>query len=123
MANINTTYHPQRGEIYFLDFKDTRGQAMRDRHPALVVQNNTTNRYSGLIIVVPLTTNLKVAQLPVGVAVNSPEGGMRKRSAVHCGQVHTIDHQEFFPERLCGRLSLTAMEEINKALQISLDLV
>ena len=120
---MNTTYYPQRGEIYFLDFKDTRGQVMRDRHPALVVQNNTANRYSGVIIVVPLTTNLKVAQLPVGVAVDPPEGGLRKRSAVHCGQIHTVDRKEFIPEHLCGHLSPTAMEKIDKALKISLDLV
>ena len=120
---MNTTYYPQRGEIYFLDFKDAQGQVMRDRHPALVVQNNTANRYSGVIVVVPLTTNLKVAQLPVGVTVDPPEGGLRKRSAVHCGQVHTIDRQEFVPERLCGHLFPTTMEEINKALKVSFDLV
>ena len=114
--------HPQRGEIYFLDFKDAQGRAMRDNHPALVVQNNTANRHSGLIIVVPLTTNLKVTHLPVGVAVDPPDGGLKKRSAVHCGQIHTIDREEFTPERLCGRLSPTTMQEVDNALKTSLDL-
>lgn len=120
---MNTANHPQRGEIYFLDFKDARGRAMRDRHPALVVQNNTANRYSGVIIIVPLTTNLKVAQLPVGVAVDPPEGGLKRHSAVHCGQIHTADREEFTPERLRGRLSPPLMQEIDKALKISLDLI
>ena len=116
-----TTY-PKRGEIYFLDFKDSSGHGIRNRHPALVVQNNTANRYSGVILVVPLTTNLKVAQLPVGVIVDSPEGGLKKRSAIHCGQIHTIDRQEFADLWSSGHLSPTTMQQVNKALKVSLDL-
>lgn len=119
---MDTANYPQRGEIYFLGFKGTRGRAMRDRHPALVVQNNTANRYSGVILVVPLTTNLKVAQLPVGVAIDPPDGGLKRKSAVHCGQVHTVDREEFAHENLLGQLSPATMQEIDKALRISLDL-
>lgn len=120
---MDIVHYPRRGEIYLLDFRGDRGQAMRDSHPALVVQNNIANRYSGLVIVVPLTTNLKVAQLPVGVVVNPPEGGLKKRSVIHCGQIHTVDHKEFTHERLWGHLSPITMDEVNKALKISLDLV
>lgn len=120
---MDITNYPQRGEIYFLDFKSTRGRTIMDRHPALVVQNNTANRHSGVIIVVPLTTNLKVAQLPVGVVAEPPDGGLKKRSVVHCGQIHTVDREEFSPGCLCGHLSPTTMQEVNKALKISLDLI
>lgn len=120
---MDTANYPQRGEIYFLDFKSARGRAMRDRHPALVIQNNTANRYSGVIIVVPLTTNLKVAQLPVGVAVEPSEGGLKRQSVIHCGQIHSVDREEFIPERFSGHLSPIAMQKVNNALKISLDLV
>lgn len=115
--------YPRRGEIYFLDFKDTQGQAMRKRHPALIVQNNTANRYSGVILVAPLTTNLKVANLPVGVMVEPPEGGLKKRSVIHCGQIHTIDRDEFTPDRLTGQLSLATMQKVDRALKTSLSLL
>lgn len=114
--------YPKRGEIYFLDFKDSQGHVIRNRHPALVVQNNIANRYSGVIIVVPLTTNLKVAQLPVGVGIEPPDGGLKKRSVVHCGQIHTVEREKFTPECLCGNLSPITMQKVNRALKISLDL-
>lgn len=114
---------PQRGEIYFLGFKDTEGRAMRDKHPALVIQNNKANRYSGVIIVVPLTTNPKVAELPVGVLVEPHDGGLKRRSVVHCGQIHTVDREEFVRESFCGRLLPTTMEKVNQALKNSLNLI
>lgn len=120
---MDTANYPQRGQVYFLDFKGARGRTMRDRHPALVIQNNTANRYSGIIMIVPLTTNLKVAQLPVGVAVEPPEGGLKRQSAIHCGQIHSVDREEFTPERLSGHLSPVTIQKVNKALKISLDLV
>lgn len=120
---MDSAGYPQRGQIYFLDFETTQGRAMRDRHPALVIQNNTANRYSGVILVVPLTTNLKVAQLPVGVTVEPPEGGLKRPSVIHCGQIHSVGREEFLPERLLGHLSPITMQKVNQSLKISLGLV
>ena len=96
---------------------------MHGQHPALVVQNNKNNRYSGVIIVVPITTNLRVADLPVGVKIEPPEGGLAKPSAIHCGQIHTVDKSEFTADRLSGVISVEKMLEVNEALQISLELI
>jgi len=119
---VQAQAYPLRGEVYFLPFESTKGQSMHGRHPALVVQNNKANRYSGVIIVVPITTNLKVAQLPVGVKVEPPDGGLDRPSVVHCGQIHTVDRNEFSPERRRGVLSSITMRAVDKALKISLDL-
>ena len=120
---MNATNYPRRGQIYFLGFKDTEGQAMRESHPVLVVQNNTANRYSGVILVAPLTSNLRVAELPVGVLIEPPEGGVKKSSAIHCGQIHTVDRDEFTPERLLGQISLSTIQKVDRALKISLGLL
>lgn len=120
---METVHYPKRGEIYFLEFSHSKGHAMRNPHPALVVQNNVANRCSGTVIVVPLTTNLTVVQLPVGVAVEPPEGGLRKKSAIHCGQLHTVDKGEFTLERLYGHVSPVTMQKVDHALKVSLSLV
>ena len=96
---------------------------MRGEHPALVVQNNKNNRYSGVIIVVPITTNLRVADLPVGVRIDPPEGGLRRPSVIHCGQIHTVDKSEFTNENSSGNISVEKMLEVNEALKISLELI
>lgn len=120
MDKIN---YPQRGEVYFLPFAQSRGVEMKYEHPALVVQNDKANRFSGLIIIVPITGNLKVADLPVGVKIIPPEGGLAKPSAIHCGHMYTVDKSEFSRDRFAGRISVETMLKVNDALKISLELV
>lgn len=120
---MNHSYYPQRGEVYFLPFASSKGSEMQRTHPALVIQNNKANRFSGVIIVVPITGTLKVAELPVGVKIMPPEGGLQKPSVIHCGHIYTVDKAEFTKERLAGRVSVEKMLEVNEALKISLELI
>lgn len=120
MDKIN---YPQRGEVYFLPFDKSEGSEMKDKHPVLVVQNDKANRFSGLIIIVPITGTLKVADLPVGVKVIPPEGGLTKPSVIHCGHIYTVNKSEFSMDRLAGRISAEAMLKVNDALKISLESV
>jgi len=64
--------YPKRGEVYNLPFSQSHGSEMQDKHPAVVVQNDKANRFSSLIIVVPVTGTLKVADLPIGVKIMPP---------------------------------------------------
>lgn len=120
---MSPTDYPQRGEVYFLPFGQSQGSQMRGRHPALVVQNNKANRYSGVIIVAAITSNLRVAELPVGVRVDPPEGGPTKQSVVHCGHIYAVSREEFTKERLSGSLSVNKMLEVDEALKVSLELI
>lgn len=106
-----------------MPFRQSGGSQMQDRHPAVVVQNDKANRFSGLTIVVPITGTLRVADLPVGVKIMPPEGGLTKPSVVHCGHIYTVNKSEFTADRLSGVLSVEKMLEVNKALKISLELI
>ena len=117
------TSYPKSGEVYFLPFRQSHGSEMQDKHPAVVVQNDKANRFSGLIIVVPITGNLKVAELPVGVKISPPESGLIKPSVIHCGHIYTVDKSEFTADRFSGTISVEKMLEVNKALKISLELI
>ncbi len=111
---------PQRGEIYWLDFSPATGVEMRDPHPALVVQNDVGNRASAATIVVAITSNLRVAKLPVGVQIEPQESGLPRPSVVHAGHIYTVDKARL--GRRVGRLSAAKMEEVELALQVSLGL-
>jgi len=63
--------NPKRGEIYYLNFSPSFGAEMKGDHPALIIQNDIGNQASALTIVAAITSNLKVASLPVGVVVES----------------------------------------------------
>ena len=111
---------PRRGEIYFLDFSPSKGREMRGPHPAIVIQNDIGNKVSGLTIVAAITSNLKVADLPVGVLIAPEESGLPRASVVHLGQIYTIDKERL--QNLVGTLSKHKMSEVDKALQASLGL-
>jgi len=112
--------HPQRGEVYWLDFAPASGQEMTGVHPCVVVQNDVGNQHSTLAIVVAVTSNLRVATLPVGVLVQAGEGGLRRESAIHYGHVYTVDKSRL--AQRAGRLSAARMVEVDRALAKSLGL-
>lgn len=111
---------PKRGEIYFLDFSPSKGREMKGPHPALVIQNDIGNRVSALTIVAAITSNLKVADLPVGVLITPEESGLPHKSVIHLGQIYTIDKERL--QNLAGILSKHKMLEVDRAIEISLGL-
>jgi mRNA interferase MazF len=111
---------PRRGEIYFIDFPVTGAGEMAGAHPALIVQNDVGNRASRLTIVAAITSNLRVARLPVGVRVSPKESGLPRPSVVHLGHLYTIDKGRL--GQRVGRLSQLRMREVDRAIQVSLGL-
>jgi mRNA interferase MazF len=109
---------PRRGEVYLLDFSPATGAEMAGLHPCVVVQNDVGNRRSGLTIVVAVTSNMRVASLPVGVFVPAGEGGLARDSVVHCGHIYTVDKGRL--GRRLGDLPPDRMTEIEDALLRSL---
>jgi mRNA interferase MazF len=112
---------PKRGEIYFLDFSPSKGSEMKGPRPALVIQNDVANEAGSLAIVAAITSNMKIADLPVGVMITSEESGLSHKSVVHLGQIYTIDKKRL--ENLVGTLSERRMTEVDRAIKISLGLM
>jgi mRNA interferase MazF len=112
--------HPKRGEIYFLDFSPSKGREIKGPHPALVIQNDIGNKVSSLIIVAAITSNLKVADLPVGVLITPEESNLSHTSVVHLGQIYSIDKERL--ENLVGMLPEHKMLKVDRAIEISLGL-
>lgn len=111
---------PQRGEIYWLDFSPATGAEMQEIHPALVIQNDIGNQASALTIVAAITSNLRVARLPVGVLIEPTESGLPRSSVVHLGHVYTVDKNRL--ERRAGVLSSETMQQVDQAIAVSLGL-
>ncbi len=111
---------PRRGEVYWLDFAPATGQEMTGPHPCVIVQNDVGNQYSALTIVVAITSNLRVAALPIGVLLQAGEGGLKRESVAHCGHLYTVDKQRL--TQCIGQLPPDRLIEIDRALTRSLDL-
>ena len=74
---------PRIGEVYLVEFEGV-GSEQRGIRPGLVFQNNTGNRYSPNVIVLPLTSSLKKLGQPTHVLLPADETGLLRDSVVLC---------------------------------------
>ncbi|MBN2023433.1 MAG: type II toxin-antitoxin system PemK/MazF family toxin [Pirellulales bacterium] len=102
-----------------IDLDPARGHEQAGHRPALVVSDDVFNSGpAGLVIVLPVTSKPKGVR--THVAVQPPEGGLRKPSFIKCEDVRSVA-----VERLGKRLgvaSLATMEAVAMRLRILMDL-
>jgi mRNA interferase MazF len=107
----------KRGEIYRVNWNPARGSEQSGLQPALVIQNDTGNRYSPTTIVAALTTAVH-RPYPFTVKVTAKESGLPKDSTVNLAVIMTIDKTRLAEK--CGELSGAKMAEVNEAIKASL---
>ena len=109
----------KRGEIYYADLNPAYGSEQGGMRPVIVVQNDVGNSYSPTTIVAVLTSKAK-KQLPTHIEIPSGEGNLAMDSTVLLEQLKTIDKSRL--RRFVGRLDRRKMNEINRAMLVSLGL-
>lgn len=111
----------RRGDVVDIDFDPARGNEIRKTRPAVVVQNDVGNRYSPLVIVLPIRGAEHIRKpYPIIVLVEKGCGGLDKESVVHCDQIKSLDKSRIVKRR--GRFPGDTMKKIDSALKISLAL-
>lgn len=82
----------QRGEIYWAKLPRAYGSTPAGRRPVLVIQSDNFNRSSiQSVVVVILTTNLKVGRYPGNVYLQAKPTGLPEDSIVNVSQIFTLD--------------------------------
>ena len=108
----------KHGEIYLADLNPTRGSEQAGRRPVLVFQNDLINRFTRTVICIPLTTNLRRAQLPSCLLIQAGEGGLVRDSVLLCHQLRVLD-QSRLGARL-GQVSDSILVEIERVVIFTL---
>ena len=122
MARKPTVTQPRRGEVYLVNFDPTIGSEIKKTRPALILQNNISNRYSPVTIVAAITSQFDKDRLyPTEALIKAKEGGLTVDSVVLLNQIRSIDKHRLI-KRL-GVLKPQTMENVERALQISFGLV
>jgi mRNA interferase MazF len=62
-----TKAYPKRGEIYLTALDPTVGHEIQKTRLALIIQNDISNRLSGMTIVAPITSTVRFPLNPVHV--------------------------------------------------------
>ena len=111
----------KRGELYYADLSPVIGSEQGGIRPVLVVQNDIGNKYSPTVIVSAITSKLNKAKLPTHIELPASKYGLEKDSVVLLEQIRTLDKQRL--KEKIGELENYKMEEVNKAMLISLGVV
>jgi mRNA interferase MazF len=113
--------HPKRGEIYLAALDPTLGPEVRKTRPALVVQNDTSNRYDATIMVAPITSTVRFPISPVHVLLPAgPYTGLAVPSVAVFSQIRAVDHTRLM--RKLGEASAEAMIEVDRAIHVGFGL-
>ena len=108
----------RRGEIYRADLDPVLGSEQGGVRPVLIVQNDLGNKTSPTVIVAPLTSRPKRADLPTHVRILPPEGGLRLPSQVLCEQVRTLEKSRLTD--YLGQLSEESLSRVDAALRAAM---
>ncbi len=112
---------PRRGEIYLTALDPTVGREIQKTRPALVIQNDISNRVSGVTIVAPVTSTVRFPLNPVHVLLPADsETGLDNTSVAVFNQIRAVDRVRLL-KRL-GSVSKDTLSQVDEAIRISLGL-
>jgi mRNA interferase MazF len=113
--------HPRRGEIYLTALDQALGHEIKKTRPALVIQNDITNRYAMTTVVAAITSRVSTPPYPNEVVVAPAGTGLEVVSTIRLDQIRTVDRQRLV--RRLGKIDLAALHRVDDAIQISLGLI
>ena len=108
------------GEIWWVDFQEPRGSTPAFVRPGIIVQNNELNKSElNSTIVIPITTNCRLADYKGNVFLDKSESKLSKDSVALCAQITTVDKQALFEKKskIPSDLLNEIYEEISWVLQ------
>ena len=79
-------YMPEQGDIVFLNFDPQSGHEQKGKRPALVVSNNTYNKFTKIAIVCPITNTNRDFPLHIELDERTKTTGV-----IMCEQVKALD--------------------------------
>jgi mRNA interferase MazF len=107
---------PRQGDVYWVSFGKFEDSGPSGKRPAIVVQNDLLNQSNiNTTIVVLLTSNLKLANVPGNILLKKGWANLPKTSVVVVTQITTIDKSRLIEK--IGKLTNELTETISKACQ------
>jgi mRNA interferase MazF len=111
----------QRGDIWWANLPDPIGSSPGFRRPVLLIQADAfTQSQIATVIILPLTSNRRLAGAPGNILLQAAESGLPRDSVVNVSQVMTLDKTDL--TELIGRISPATLFQIEQGLRKVLDL-
>jgi mRNA interferase MazF len=111
----------QRGAVWWATLPAPVASEPGYRRPVLVIQSDEFNRsLIRTVVVVVVTSNLRLAEAPGNVLLPRKESGLPKKSVANVSQLMTLD-RTFLSERI-GRVSARRLQEVESGIRLVLSL-
>ncbi|MDY8023370.1 type II toxin-antitoxin system PemK/MazF family toxin [Paenibacillus polymyxa] len=82
-------------DVWQVDLGKASGSVQAGERPVMVISNNIGNKYSPVIVVVPITSQLKKAKLPTHVLIKKEDCEVDRDSVVQFEQHITVPKDKF----------------------------
>jgi mRNA interferase MazF len=111
----------KRGEIWWASLPEPSGAMPGYRRPVLIVQADAFTRSRiQTVIVMALTTNLRLAEAPGNVLLTAAQTGLPRDSVANVSQIITID--KAFVTELVGTVPGKVLQRVEDGLRLVLAL-
>jgi mRNA-degrading endonuclease toxin of MazEF toxin-antitoxin module len=101
--------NPLRGCLYWVVIPGEPGEK---RRPGLVISVGARNRLADDVLVIPVSSTLRVA--PTHVRLRKGTGGIRRDSVLKCEQITTLPKRLLSESALGGPLSAVLLVEVER---------
>lgn len=81
-------YIPKQGDIVYVDLDPTKGHEQRGTRPAIVISNNVFNEHTKMVVLCPITSNIK--DFPTHYIL---EDSKKIVGAVLCEHIRSMDYE------------------------------
>ena len=110
-----------RGEVFWVDLGEPLGSEPGFRRPVLVIQADAFNRSKlATVIVLSLTSNLSLGNMPGCVFLSADETGLPKNSVANASQIRTIDRARL--DEYVGLVHDATMSTVDETIRLVLGL-
>lgn len=111
----------RRSQIWWAELPEPQGTEPGYKRPVLIVQADEFNiSRLNTVLVIALTTNLRLSAAPGNLELPKNKTGLPKKSVANVSQVLTLDKR--FLTELAGQLDARIMQQIDQGLRLALDL-
>jgi mRNA interferase MazF len=112
---------PKRGEIYLTALDPAVGHEIKKTRPALVIQNDTSNRYSGVTMVAPITSTVRLPLSPLHVLLPADAStGLGVASVAVFNQIRAVDHKRLIKK--LGEVDALGLLQVDEAIKAAFGL-
>jgi mRNA interferase MazF len=110
-----------RGEIWWADLPGPQASEPGYSRPVLIVQSDSFNRSRiQTVVVVALTSNLRLAEAPGNIKLSARKTGLPKDSVANVSQILTLD--KTFLRDKSGQLDESTIKHVEDGMRLLLGL-